>query len=131
MALQVCLDILSFLQDPKRNNLMDSHQVKRDIGYKDIKCTKFDWYGGVLSCTNIQSLHLASFLIAGNCCFLNVYNESIYFNTIFIHKKRFRGAVLRDCSGNHNFSRHLICGCKQVLIWNIRFFSFSIYLLIL
>ena len=28
----------------------------------------------------------------------------IDFNTVFIHKKRFRGAVPRDCSGNHNFS---------------------------
>ena len=30
----------------------------------------------------------------------------IYFNIIFIHKKRFCGAVLRDCSGNHNFHNH-------------------------
>ena len=50
----------------------------------------------------------------------------IYFNIIFIHKKRFRGAVPRNCSGNHKFSWHLIRGCKQILIWNIRFFSFSI-----
>ena len=49
---------------------------------------------------------------------------SIYFNTIFIHKKRFPGAVSRDCSWNHNFSCYLIHGRKQVLIWNIRFFSF-------
>ena len=46
----------------------------------------------------------------------------IYFNTIFIHKKRFRSIVPRDDSGNHNFSRHLIRGHKQVLIWNNRFF---------
>ena len=48
----------------------------------------------------------------------------IYFNAIFIHKKRFRGALPRDWSGNHNFSWYLILGRKQVLIWNIRFFSF-------
>ena len=46
------------------------------------------------------------------------------FNTIFIHKKRFRGALPRDCSWNHNFSCYLIRGHKQVLIWNIRFLSF-------
>ena len=48
----------------------------------------------------------------------------IYFNTIFIHKKRFPGTVSRDCSWNHNFSCYLIHGRKQVLIWNIRFFYF-------
>ena len=42
----------------------------------------------------------------------------IYFNTIFIHKKRFRGAVPRDSSGNHNFAWHIIRGGKQVLIWS-------------
>ena len=55
----------------------------------------------------------------------------IYFNTTFIHKNWFRGAVPRDCSGNHNFSWHLIHECKQVLIRNIRFSSFSIYPVIL
>ena len=48
----------------------------------------------------------------------------IYFNAIFLHKKRFHGAVPRDCSWNHNFFCYLIRGCKQVLIWNIRFFPF-------
>ena len=47
-----------------------------------------------------------------------------YFNTIFIHKKRFHGALPRDSSWNHNFSCYLIRGRKQVLIWNIIFFSF-------
>ena len=47
------------------------------------------------------------------------------FNTIFIHKKRFRGAVPRDCSGNHKFSWNLIRGRKQVLIWNIRFLPYT------
>ena len=51
----------------------------------------------------------------------------IYLNSIFIHKQQFLGAVPRNCIGNHNFSSHLICGRKHVLIWNIRFFSFSIY----
>ena len=50
----------------------------------------------------------------------------IYLNTIFIHKKRSRGTVPRYCSGNHNISWHLIRGRKQILIWNIRFFPFSI-----
>ena len=45
----------------------------------------------------------------------------IYFHTIFIHKKWFRCTVPRDWCGNHHFSWHLICGYKQVLIWNIRF----------
>ena len=48
----------------------------------------------------------------------------IYYNTIFIHKKRFRGAVPRDCSGNHKFSWHLIRWRKQVPIWKTDFFPF-------
>ena len=52
----------------------------------------------------------------------------IYFNSSFIHKKRFHGSARRDCSGNHNFSWHLIGGRKQILIWNIRFLSFSLYM---
>ena len=47
-----------------------------------------------------------------------------YFDTIFIHKKRFRGVVPRYCSGNHSFSWHFIHERKQVLIWNINFFPF-------
>ena len=94
--------------------------------FSNKSCGKFDRCDGELSWTNIQSSRLTSFLIAGNNCFLNVYTNSLYYyNTIFIHKKRFRGAVPRDCSGNHKFSWNLIRGRKQVLIWNIRFLPYT------
>ena len=116
MALQLCLDTPSSLQNPKRN--------KQNV-FSRRSCTKFDRCDGTLSWANIQSSHLTSFLIRGNNCFLMfLIILFIYFNTIFIHKKRLRSAVPRACSGKHNFSWHLICERKQVLIWNIRFFSF-------
>ena len=55
--------------------------------------------------TNIQSSCLTRFLIAGSNCFFLIFTIilRIYFDTIFIHKKRFRGALPRYCSGNDNF----------------------------